>query len=120
MVERSLEILLTFPPRPLQPEERDVLAAWLETPRNPCSAFTHERRSDDPMLYRKIVVSAVPKDAPPTHFIYAPSVVPWWILREADTGELASFNSLRSALNSIWPGAPGRKAGTSKYDRHST
>jgi hypothetical protein len=117
MLEHSLDIVLTFPPRSLRPEEREVLAAWRDTPGNPSSAYTNERRCDDPMLYRKIVVTGA-KDARSTHLICAPSGVAVWIVQQADTGELASFSSLRDALNSIWPGASGRKATTTEYDRH--
>jgi hypothetical protein len=115
--EHSLEIVLAFPPRSLRPEEREILAAWLETPGNLSSAYTNERRCDDPMLYRKIVVTGA-KNARPTHLICAPGGVAVWILQQADTGELASFGSLRDALNSIWPGASSRKATTTEYDRH--
>jgi hypothetical protein len=109
MIEHSLKIALTFPPRALRPEEREVLAAWLETPGNCCSAYPSDRHSDDPMLCRTIVV-ATAKNARPTHLLRTPSGLAVWIVQRLDTGKLTSFSSLCDALNSIWPGASCQKA----------
>jgi hypothetical protein len=106
----SLDIALTFPPRRLRPQERGILAEWLVAPGNPASAYTNERRSDPPSLYRKIVVTSG-EDTRPKYLVWAARGVGIWIVQEPQTGKLCNFGSLRDALHSIWEELPGGEPG---------
>src|SRR5262249_2635325 len=49
-----------FPARPLTPDERALVADWLATAGDIASAYVSERRSDDPDLHHRILISAGP------------------------------------------------------------
>ena len=66
MTDRAGDVLRTFPPRPLNPDERALVDTWLAATCNVASAYVSERRSDDPALYRRIVVTIGPEPGHPT------------------------------------------------------
>ena len=101
MSKNPAEILLTFPPRALAPRERDLVAQWLSLAPDIPSAYVSTRRSDDPVMYRRIIIAAHP-DALLTHTIHAPSGMRQWVkLTIGGTSEVEMFESLACALNSI-------------------
>jgi hypothetical protein len=108
MLGCSLDIALTYPPRSLRPEERQILAAWLVAPGNAASAYINERRSDPPSLYRKIVVLSA-QDSRPTHLIWTATGVTVWMVQQTQTSQLCGFGSLRDALDYVWEELPGRR-----------
>src|SRR5579863_2277457 len=122
MAYRTVEVLRTLPPRPLRPDERELVDAWLSAAGDVASAYFCERRSDDPAMYRRIVISDG-KDNSPSYLIHASAVVDAWItlnVRQPSTAQ--SFDSLRDALNSVrpvllerWQGSSMTDAGELKY-----
>jgi hypothetical protein len=95
--------LRTFPPRPLNPDERELVATWLAGTFDVASAYVSERRSDDPALYRRIVINLGPGPGP-THLIHAPTGISCWLVTSVlDGGNVQRFDNLRNALNSIRP-----------------
>ena len=103
MTDRAGDVLRTFPPRPLNPGERALVDTWLAATCNVASAYVSERRSDDPALYRRIVVSVGPEPGP-SYLIHAPTGISCWLVSSVGRGsEVQRFDSLRAALNSIRP-----------------
>lgn len=103
MPNRAGDVLRTFPPRPLNPDERALVATWLARTGDVASAFVSERRSDDPALYRRIVIGIGPEPKP-SYLIHAPTGISCWLLTSVRQGSgVQKFDSLRSALNSIRP-----------------
>ena len=91
----------TFPPRPLNPDERGLVSAWLSGTCNVASAYVSERRSDDPAVYHRIVVTIGP-DSGPSYLVHAPTGLSCWLVSSVGRGsEVQRFDSLRAALNSI-------------------
>lgn len=65
------------------------------------AAYVSERRSDDPALYRRIVISIGP-DTRPSHLVHAPVGISCWLVTAVGQDlEVQKYNSLRAALNSI-------------------
>lgn len=92
-----------FPARPLTPDERALLAEWLAAAGDIAKAYVSNRREDDPVLYRRIVIIAKP-DEGPSHLVHAPSGRDIWIVFSLGRRVgLQRFNTLRAALNSIRP-----------------
>ena len=94
-------IMLTFPPSELSPFERDLVRDWLALASDVSDAYVSTRRSDDPALYRRIVVTDSP-DGRPTHLVHRPGELNVWIkttMGPPPTFEM--FPALRAALNSI-------------------
>ena len=101
MPPRSRNVLQTFPPRALGPSEHDILAEWLHLADDIPSAYVSERRTDDPHLYRRIVIGTGPNGRP-THYIHAPTGLSCWLRMCAGSNpNVQEFPSLRAALNSI-------------------
>lgn len=101
MTDRAGDILCTFPPRPLNRVERALVTSWLATTSNVTSAYVSERRSDDPALYRRIVVT-VGQNRTPSHLIHAPAGLRCWLVSSVGHGsEVQRFASLYGVLNSI-------------------
>ncbi len=76
---------------------------WLATACDVASAYVSERRSDDPALYRRIVVTVGP-DPGPSFLIHAPGGISCWLVSSVGRGsDVRRFDSLRAALNSIRP-----------------
>jgi hypothetical protein len=92
-----------FPARPLTPEERALVAAWIAGAGDIAEAYVSSRRSDDAALYHKIVVIIDAEDEP-GHLIHAPSGQDTWIVFSIGrrTG-IEHFGTLRAALNSVRP-----------------
>ena len=93
-------VLLAFPPRPLAPHECDLVTEWLGLALDIPSAYVSNRRSDDPAIYQRIVVSTTP-DARPTYLIHSPSGMHMWVKLSVEQSRTEMFDSLSAALNSI-------------------
>jgi hypothetical protein len=103
MANRTGDVLRTFPPRPLNPDERAQVNTWLAATCSVASAFVSERRSDDPALYRRIVITIGPERTP-SYLIHAPTGISCWLVTSTTHAtEVQRFDSLRAALNSIRP-----------------
>jgi hypothetical protein len=106
MPDRTVNVLRTLPPRPLRPDERDLVAEWLSAAGDIAAAYVSERRSDDPAMYRRIVISESGRSGP-SYLIHAPTHVDAWITLDVRLPSAAqSFSSLRDALNSVRPVLP--------------
>jgi len=95
-------VLEGSPPRPLTDEERLIVRAWAEAS-SVHSAFVSERRTDDPAIYRRIVVlRRVTKRQ--LYLVHCPQGSNCWIVLSAVEREnLGYFPTLRDALNFIRP-----------------
>jgi hypothetical protein len=94
-------VVLTFPPRELSPVERELVHEWLALAGDISQAHVSARRSDDPALYHRIVVSDAP-DGRPTHLIHQPAGLDLWVkMTIGPNPEIEMFGTLRVALNSI-------------------
>ena len=106
--------VLQFPPRPLRPDERKLVAEWLAAAGDVALAYVSDRRSDDPEIYRRIVIT-VEGNGAPTHLVHTPFGVNFWmVMRVRSAPEIQRFDSLHDALNSIRPVLPkhfGRHVG---------
>jgi hypothetical protein len=101
MTDRTGDVLRTFPPRPLNPDERALVNEWLAATCNIASAFVSERRDDDPAMYRRIVITVGPQRTP-SYLVHAPVGTSWWLVSSIGHGsEVTCHDSLKSALNSI-------------------
>jgi hypothetical protein len=106
MTDRTDQVLRTFPPRPLNPDERELVSSWLASTGDISSAYVSERRSDDPAIYHRIVVALGPGPAP-SYLIHAPTGVTCWLVTKVGGDpEVHRYDSLRAALNSIRPVFP--------------
>ena len=97
-------VLLTFPPRPITDGERQLLLDWIAST-DDLFAFVSERRSDDPAIYRRIVVM---RRATKRHMylMHSPRDSDCWIVVSATEREdIGRFPTLRAALNYIRPTA---------------
>jgi hypothetical protein len=92
-----------FPARPLTPEERALVAAWIAGAGDIAEAYVSSRRSDDAALYHKVVIVMNAEDGP-EKLIHAPSGRDTWIVFSLGrrTG-IEHFSTLRAALNSVRP-----------------
>lgn len=96
-----------FPPRLLRPDERNLLEEWLAAAGDVSSAYISNRRSDDPTIYRKIVIT-VEGDGEPTYLIDTPAGTNLWIVVQCRPApDVNEFGSLREALNFVRPVLPG-------------
>jgi hypothetical protein len=111
------------PARALTPEERAIVAEWLAAAGDIASAYVSDRRTDDPALYRCVVIITKPDDGP-SHLVHAPSNQNVWIVyllgQESD---VQTFSTLPTALNSIRPvlltTGPGKPPDPSKVSQRS-
>jgi hypothetical protein len=95
------DVLLRFRPRELAPGERALFSEWLSLAGDVASAYVSGRKSDDPALYRRIVVVAGPDDQP-THLIHAPAGQHMWLkMTLGPEPRTEMFETLHAALNSI-------------------
>lgn len=101
MPEAVQDLLLRYPPREIDPGERQHLDEWLARASDVSAAYVSGRKTDDPALYRRIVIAVGPGDEP-THLIHAPTGLRLW-LKMTLSGEprVEIFDSLVAALNSI-------------------
>jgi hypothetical protein len=103
MTDRTDHVLRTFPPRPLNPAERALVTTWLAATCDVASAYVSERRSDDPSIYHRVVVTVGPERAP-SHLIHAPIGLSCWLVSKVGRGVgVRRYDTLRAALNSIRP-----------------
>jgi hypothetical protein len=101
MPNSEAHTLLSFPPRPIGPAERTLLDEWLGRAGDIPLAYVSERRSDDPRLYRRIVIAA-DSARQLAYAVHAPSTGTAWLV--ASTGQPSRaeiYETLRDALNSI-------------------
>jgi hypothetical protein len=93
--------MLTFPPRELSPFEWELVRDWLALASDVSDAYVSTRRSDDPALYRRVVVSDAPHGRP-THLVHRPGDQNLWVrMTIGPYPQIAMFGTLRAALNSI-------------------
>jgi hypothetical protein len=94
--------LWAVPPRPLTDDERLILRGWIRAATG-FSAFVSERATDDPAIYRRIVVSR--RDTrQPLYLIHASTQSAGWIMVSADSAEhVQRFPTLRAALDYLEP-----------------
>jgi hypothetical protein len=112
-------VLCTFPPRPLADGERQLLAEWTEVVKD-FSTFVSQRRSDDPAIYQRIVVSRRVTEQH-LYLIHCPKDLDCWIMISAVEGKsIGHFASLRAALDYISPVMlPARAAESSSTGQSS-
>ena len=105
-----------FPPRLLTDGEREILLGWIGAAAD-FTAFVSERRSDDPAIYRRIVVCRR-VDNRRLYLIHSHRNSDHWIMvSAADGDEVGRFPTLRAALNCISPvTVSARPAGASSDD----
>lgn len=98
-----VDVLQTLPPRPLRLDEQALVAEWLAAAGDIARAYVSQRRSDDPAIYRRIVI-VEDANSGPTYLIHTPSGMDIWILLYVSP-ELGGcrFDSLRDALNFVRP-----------------
>ena len=102
MAETIDKSLCSFPPRPVTDGERQLLLDWVETNVD-FSAFVSERRSDDPAIYRRIVVLRR-ATRQRLYLIHCPQGSNWWMVSSAaDRENVGFFPTLRAALQFIRP-----------------
>ena len=64
-------------------------------------AYVSERKSDDPAIFRRLVIAAGPGDQP-THFVHSPEGLRLWVkMTVGSFPTIETFDSLRAALHSI-------------------
>lgn len=91
-----------FPPRPLTDGERAILLGWSMAAKD-FTAFVSERRSDDPAVYRRIVISRRAGNRR-LYLIHSHQNSDHWIMvSAADREDVGHFPTLRAALNYISP-----------------
>ena len=101
MPDTMRDVLLRYPPRELEPKERQLVDEWLALAGDLPRAYVSGRQSDDPALYRRIVISDGP-DGHPTHLIHAPTGMRLWVkITVVEDMKLEMFDTLTAALNSI-------------------
>jgi hypothetical protein len=94
-------VMLAFPARELSPFERELVRDWLALASDVSDAYVSTRRSDDPALYRRIVVTDA-ADGRPTHLVHRPGDQNLWVkITVGPYPQITMFGTLREALNSI-------------------
>ncbi len=95
------DVLLKYPPREIDPVERQLIDKWLALAGDISVAYVSGRKSDDPALFRRLVIAAGPGDQP-THLIHAPVGLRLWVkLTVGGMATVEMFDTLLTALNSI-------------------
>jgi|SRR5579863_3179533 hypothetical protein len=101
MPNTAAQVLLTFPPRQIGPEERALLNEWLGRAGDIPLAYVSERRSDDPRFYQRIVIVADPSKRL-VYALHAPATASCWVVSPSDQPSHAEvYDTLLDALNSI-------------------
>jgi hypothetical protein len=78
MPETMQDLLLKYPPREIDPVEREHISEWLARAQDVSSAYVSDRKTDDPALYRRIVIVVGPRNEP-THLVHAPTGMRLWL-----------------------------------------
>jgi len=106
MSKTAADILLTFPPRMLSPTEQALVEEWLRLAGDVPFAYVSQRRSDDPTFFGRVVI-ATGSDRKPSHTIHVPAGSALWLVTTMSPPQtVRQFNTLRDALNSVWPVLP--------------
>jgi hypothetical protein len=80
-----------------------LLDEWVSAAGDIASAYFCERRSDDPAMYRRVVICEK-ADHGPSYLIHTAVSLDIWVkLNVRQTSKPQSFNTLREALNSVRP-----------------
>jgi hypothetical protein len=69
MAAGTVDVLRTLPPRPLRLDEQELVVEWLAAAGDVALAYVSERRTDDPAIYRRIVIIK-DADSGPTYLIH--------------------------------------------------
>jgi hypothetical protein len=94
--------ICSFPPRSITDGERQVLLDWIDANAE-LAAFVSERRSDDPTVYRRIVVLRR-STRQRLYLVHCPEGSNWWMVTAASEREnVGFFPTLRAALSFIRP-----------------
>jgi hypothetical protein len=97
------DVLLRYPPRELSPLERELANEWLALAADISAAYVSGRKSDDPALYRRIVITDG-SEGHPTHLIHCPERLRLWVKMTLGPNQrVEMFDTLQAALNSIRP-----------------
>ena len=101
MSNTAAQVLLTFPPRQIGPEEHALLNEWLGRAGDIPLAYVSGRRSDDPRFYQRIVIVADPTTQL-RYTLHAPATASCWVVSSSDQPSHAEvYDTLLDALNSI-------------------
>jgi hypothetical protein len=101
MLPSVADVLLTFPARMPNKEERELLKVWSDATRGETAVYIAERRSDDPRIRDHIMVFTR-KAEQVTHVLHAPSTVPCWLVSWSnEQSNVEIYGTLREALHSI-------------------
>jgi hypothetical protein len=103
MPKAEADVLLTFPARMLSPTEQSLVQEWMGLVP---LAYVSQRRSDDPTFFGRVVI-ATGSDRKPSHTIHVPAGSALWLVTTMGPPQtVRQFNTLRDALNSVWPVLP--------------
>ena len=101
MLPSAVDVLLTFPARLPNSDERELLDAWLVATHGEAGVYIAERRSDDPKVRNQILIFTG-KAGSPTHVVHSPTTIPCWLVKRTNgRTRIDIFGTLRDALNSI-------------------
>lgn len=93
-------VMLTFPPRELSPLERALVDEWLASAGDIADAYVSTRRSDDPAVYRRVVITEA-RARRPKFMIHSPGDLNLWVKVTVAPKQVETFPNLRDALNSV-------------------
>jgi hypothetical protein len=97
------DVLLRYPPRELSPLERELTNEWLGLAADISGAYVSGRKSDDPALHRRIVITDG-SQGHPTHLIHCAERLRLWVKMTLGPYQCVEmFDTLQAALNSIRP-----------------
>jgi hypothetical protein len=100
---KAPQALLSFPPRLLGATERELFYEWLSRAGDISLAYVSQRRSDDPRLYRRIVIRVDP-DGERAYTVHTTELGTAWLVSSLDQpSDAQAYDTLRDALNSIRP-----------------
>ena len=101
MPEFVPERLLAIPAKPLRPDERRLVEEWLALAGDIVLTYESKRRSDDPALLNRIVISCGPTPQA-SHVVHSPSGTHLWLVTLIGPPlRVGQFATLRDALNSV-------------------
>lgn len=103
MTPDATTVFLTFPPRSIGDNEREILRQWFVETTDIAAAFACERRGDDPAYYRRIVIIEAGMRQP-SYLVHCPDGTDVWLLTTlGEEHEVQMFPSLRTALQAVRP-----------------